>query len=198
MFTIVFRKRWVLMEVADDVLIAGIKNNDYASYNQLFIRYYSRLCAFVSGIIQQNSASEDVVQELFIRLWIHRQKLEIHENISGYLYRSSKNAALNHLRSENNRKRKLQNFPVATWNTDENLIEELEFSVALHHCIEQLPERSKEVFMKCRFEGLKQKEVSNQLGISVKTIKNQIWKSMQYLKSCMELKDAFGGKAWYK
>jgi len=165
--------------------------NDYASYNQLFIRYYSRLCAYVFGITQNITGSEDVVQELFIRLWIHRGKLEIHESISGYLYRASKNAALNHLRSENNRKRNLQNFPVSEWNTDETQIDELEFCAALHHCIEQLPERSKKVFMKCRLEGLKQKEISDQLGISVKTIKNQVWKSMQYLKSCLELKDAF-------
>lgn len=65
------------MEVADEILIAGIKRNDYASYNQLFVRYYSKLCAFVSAITQSNSASEDVVQELFIRLWTHRQKLVI-------------------------------------------------------------------------------------------------------------------------
>lgn len=179
------------MEIADSILIEGIKRNDYASYNKLFIRYYSRLCAFVSGIIQSDNASEDVVQELFIRLWTHRKKLVINESISGYLYHSSKNAALNYLRTENNRKRIMQNIPAMEWQTNENLIEQVEFSVALHHCIEQLPQRSKEVFMKCRFEGLKQKEISDLLGISVQTIKNQIWKSMQYLKSCLELKDAF-------
>ena len=179
------------MEIADEILVTGIKQNDYSSYNLLFVRYYSRLCAFVSGIIQNNAASEDVVQELFIRLWTQRRKLEINDNISGYLYRASKNAALNYLRSESNRKKTIQNIPASEYDADENLIDELEFNASLHHCIEQLPERSKEVLMKCRFEGLKQKEISDQLGISVKTIKNQIWKSMQYLKSCLELKNAF-------
>lgn len=179
------------MEVADEILIAGIKKDDYASYNLLFVRYYSRLCLFVSGIIQSNSASEDVVQELFIRLWIQRGKLDIKESISGYLYRASKNAALNHLRSEKNRKKSLDQIPSSDWKTDETQIEQLEFSAALQHCIAQLPERSREVFTMSRFEGLKQQEISDQLGISVKTIKNQIWKSMSYLKSCLELKDAF-------
>lgn len=179
------------MEFADEILIAGIKRNDYLSYNQLFVRYYSRLCVFVFKLTQNYNASEDVVQELFIRLWTNRQKLEINENISGYLYRASKNAALNYLRTENNRKKTLNNMPFQEWSTDENMIEQVEFSVALHHCIEQLPNRSKEVFMKSRFDGLKQKEISDQLGISVKTIKNQIWKSLQFLKVCLELHEAF-------
>lgn len=183
------------MDFADETLIAGIKKNDYLCYNQLFLRYYRRLCLFVFKLTQNHNASEDVVQELFIRLWTNRQKMEINENISGYLYRASKNAALNYIRTENNRKKTLNNIPFQEWSTDESLIEQVEFSVALHHCIEQLPNRCKEVFMKSRFDGLKQKEISDQLGISVKTIKNQIWKSMQYLKSCIELKDAFTGRA---
>lgn len=179
------------MEFADEILIAGIKRNDYACYNQLFIRYYSRLCAFVFKLTQNYSASEDVVQELFIRIWIQRGKIEINENISGYLYSASKNAALNYLRAEKSRQKSIQNMPVQEWQSDEDLIEQIEFSAALNKCIGQLPERSRDVFMKSRFDGLKQQEISDQLGISVKTIKNQIWKSLQFLKACLELHDAF-------
>lgn len=179
------------MEFADEILISGIKRDDYSSYNQLFMRYYSRLCAFVFNMTQNHSASEDVVQELFIRLWIQRGKLEITENISGYLYRSSKNAALNYLRAEKGRQKSIQNMPLQEWQSDEDLIEQIEFSAALNQCIGQLPERSRDVFMKSRFDGLKQQEISDQLGISVKTIKNQIWKSLQFLKACLELHEAF-------
>jgi RNA polymerase sigma-70 factor (ECF subfamily) len=179
------------MEVDDDILVAGILRNDYASYNQLFVSYYSRLCVFVFGITQSYSASEDIIQELFIRLWINRQKLEIHDSVSGYLYKSSRNAALNYLRAEKNRQKSVQNIPVQESQTEENLIDQVEFSAALYQCIEQLPQRSREVFKMSRLDGLKQQEISDQLGISVKTIKNQIWKSLQYLKACLELKDAF-------
>lgn len=179
------------MEYTDDILIAGIKKDDYACYNQLFMRYYSRLCLFVFGITRNYTSSEDVVQELFIRLWIQRGKLEINESISGYLYRACKNAAINYLRSEKNRQKSIQNMPAKEWQTDEDQIEQIEFTVALNQCIEQLPNRSRDVFMKSRIDGMKQQEISDQLGVSVKTIKNQIWKSLQFLKACMELKDAF-------
>ncbi|BBE18425.1 RNA polymerase ECF-type sigma factor [Aquipluma nitroreducens] len=179
------------MKLTDDLLIVGIKKDDYACYNQLFMRYYSRLCAFVFNLTQNYSASEDVVQELFIRLWIQRGKLEIKESTSGYLYRASKNAALNYLRAEKSRQKSIQNMPVQEWQIDEDQIEQIEFSVALNKCIEQLPDRSRDVFMKSRFDGLRQQEISDQLGISVKTIKNQIWKSLQFLKACLELHEAF-------
>lgn len=179
------------MEFADEILFAGVKKDDYACYNQLFLRFYSRLCAYVFHLTQNYSASEDVVQELFIRLWINRKRLEINENISGYLYRASKNGALNYIRAEKNRQKSIQDMPVQEWQTDEDQIEMIEFSATLNDCIGQLPERSRDVFMKSRIDGLKQQEISDQLGISVKTIKNQIWKSLQFLKACMELKDAF-------
>lgn len=177
------------MEVTDDRLIAGIKSGDYSCFNQLFVRYYGRLCLFVFRFSNNESISEDVIQELFMRLWTNRQKLEIRENIAGYLYRASKNAALNHLRAEKNRQKIIGNIPVPETQTDENLIEQSELSVFLDRCIDQLPKRSRDVFLKSRFEGLKQQEIADQLGISVKTIKNQIWKSLQFLKSCLELKD---------
>ena len=179
------------MVVADNILIAGIKRDDYSSYNQLFVRYYNRLCLFVFKLTQSYSASEDIVQELFVRLWMNREKLEIRGNISGYLYQASRNSALNYLRAENNRKKTIDRIPFQEESTDENLIEQVEFSAALYKCIEQLPARSKDVFMKSRFDGLKQQEISDQLGISIKTIKNQIWKSLQFLKACLEVNEAF-------
>ena len=57
------------MEIADHVLISGIKRDDYRSYNQLFIRYYNRLCLFVFKLTQSYSASEDIVQDLMTLLW---------------------------------------------------------------------------------------------------------------------------------
>jgi RNA polymerase sigma-70 factor (ECF subfamily) len=180
-----------MMGIADELLIASIKIDDYASYNQLFVRYYSRLCAFVFQIVKNESAAEDVVQEFFIRLWTNRQKLEIRENISGYLYRSVKNSALNYLRAETARKKSIQNIPFQEWQADETIIEHVEFSAALYECIGQLPERSREVFKMSRFDGMKQQEIAELLGTSVKTIKNQIWKSLQYLKACLDVKEAF-------
>ncbi len=165
--------------------------DDYSSFKALFERYYGRLCAYVFTITNDYAASEDIVQELFIRFWNDRQKIVINESILAYLFRASRNAALNYIRGKANRERSQQNITFQEAIIDRDFLEEEEFIGFLNECIEALPERSRQVFKLSRVEGLKQKEIAEKLNISIKTIKNQIWKSLQYLKSCLELKDVF-------
>jgi RNA polymerase sigma-70 factor (ECF subfamily) len=165
--------------------------DDHAGFKIMFNRYYSRLCAYVFTITSDYSASEDIVQELFIRFWNDRQKIVIGDSILAYLFRASRNSALNYIRGKANRERSQQNITFQEAIIDRDFLEEEEFISFLDECIEALPERSRQVFKLSRIDGLKQKEIAEKLNISVKTIKNQIWKSLQYLKSCLEAKDAF-------
>lgn len=174
--------------VTDEILIAGIGKDDYTSYNKLFVRYYSRLCYYVYRMLMDKEDAEDVVQELFLTLWNNRKKIEINENVSGYLYRMAKNMALNHIRSETNYRSVLENREEPLSYYEENQLESEEFRIALNDCINHLPDRCKEVLLLHRVKGLKQKEIADQLSISVKTIKNQIHSSLQRLKKCLELK----------
>lgn len=173
------------MNFADDIFIS-IRQGDYGSFNRLFFNYYGRLCTYVTEITKDNSVSEDIVQELFIKLWTNRENIEVRENITGYLFKSSRNAALNYLRCEKSKKNAIEKIPFDIPQLEDDDLEHDKILSALEKCINQLPARSKEVFLLHRFEGLKQKEISEKLNISVKTIKNQIWKSMQFLKSCVE------------
>lgn len=174
--------------VTDEILIAGIGKDDYTSYNKLFVRYYSRLCYYVYRMLMDKEDAEDVVQELFLTLWNNRKKIEINENVSGYLYRMAKNMALNHIRSETNYRSVLENREEPLSYYEENQLESEEFRISLNDCINHLPDRCKEVLLLHRVKGLKQKEIADQLSISVKTIKNQIHSSLQRLKKCLELK----------
>lgn len=174
--------------VTDENLIAAIGKDDYTSYNKLFVRYYSRLCYYVYRMLMDKEDAEDVVQELFLTLWNNRKKIEISENVSGYLYRMAKNMALNHIRSETNYRSVLENREEPLSYYEENQLESEEFRIALNDCINRLPDRCKEVLLLHRVKGLKQKEIADQLSISVKTIKNQIHSSLQRLKKCLELK----------
>lgn len=174
--------------ITDETLIAAIGRDDYTSYNKLFVRYYSRLCHYVYRLLMDKEDAEDVVQELFLSLWNNRKKIEIGGNVSGYLYKMAKNLALNHIRTETNYRTALESREDVLAYYEENPIETEEFRIALYECIDRLPGRCKEVLLLHRVKGLKQKEIADQLSISVKTIKNQIWSSLQRLKKCLELK----------
>ena len=173
------------MKMTDKQLIISIKKDDYASYNHLFVTYYTKLCMYVNEIINNASDTEDIVQELFVKLWANRKKLEIQSSLSGYLFKTAKNMALNYIRNENNRKVIIDKLELQWEFTTEKTLEDTEFINALKKCIEELPERCKNVLVLQHLDGYKQKEIADKLNITVKTVKNQMWIGMQRLKICL-------------
>lgn len=176
----------------DDIrLINEIANNNYLSYNKLFNRYYSPLCSYVYNMVDDKNDAEDIIQELFLNLWKNRKKLEIHTKVSLYLYKSAKNLTLNYIRDNRKYKNSVQYEELKNdfYTVNEEALELQEFRRALNNCINRLPERNKEILLLHRVKGLKQKEISENLNISVKTIKNQIWLAMLRLKNCISLKE---------
>lgn len=173
----------------DKTIIEQIKQGNYGSFHILFDKYYGALCAYAFEITQNKEASKDIVQELFIKLWNIRNRLDIKSNVNAYLFRACKNGALNYMRYENARYKSFKSPDLPSPQISHDFLEEQEFVAFVNQCIDELPERSKQVFLLSRFEELKQKEIADKLNISVKTIKNQIWKSLQYLRTCLENKD---------
>lgn len=174
--------------VTDKTLLAAIGNDDYAAYNKLFVRYYNRLCCYVYRVLENKEDTEDVVQELFLTSWSNRKKIVTGENVSGYLYTMARNQALNYIRTQTNYKTTLENREEQLPYYEENTLEAEEFRMTLYDCINRLPDRCKEALLLHRVKGMKQKEMADMLSISVKTIKNQIWASLQRLKKCLETK----------
>ena len=175
-----------MSNTTDERLIEAIRKNDYVSYNKLFERYYGRLCQYVYSLLMDKSDTEDIVQELFLNIWKNRERIEIKENVGGYLYKMAKHLALNHLRSKvyfNNLSETQDQLSY-----EDDRVESEEFRIALYSCIDHLPGRCKQVLLLHRIKGLKQKEISEKLDVSIKTIKNQIWISLQKLRRCLELK----------
>ncbi len=175
-----------MSNTTDEKLIEAIRKDDYVSYNKLFERYYGRLCQYVYSLLMDKNDTEDVVQELFLNIWKNRERIEIKENVGGYLYKMAKHLALNHLRSKDYFNNLSETQDQLSY--EDNRVESEEFRIALYGCIDHLPDRCKEVLLLHRIKGLKQKEISEKLDISVKTIKNQIWTSLQKLRRCLELK----------
>ncbi|MDR0845520.1 MAG: RNA polymerase sigma-70 factor [Tannerella sp.] len=172
----------------DAQLMAGIKEGDYVSYNKLFASYYHPLCQFVYSLTENREDAEDIVQELFLHVWQDRKKITITDSVSGYLYKMAKNMTLNHIRKETNYKKLLekQEIPLSEEN---NSMETAEFKAALSNCMKLLSARNREILLLDRIKGLRQQEIADKLSISVKTVKNQIWLSLQKLKTCLEHKD---------
>lgn len=171
-------------------IFSEMKSDSKESFNYFFDYYYSGLCIYANNFTGDLSTSEEVVQDVFVRFWEKRHSLTIENSVRYYLFRSVYNQCMNHLKhkkvEQNYRKEKVEQAefdPGEQW----SLYNEFELRHILDQAISKLPDRCREVFELSRFENLKNKEIAEKLGITEKTVENQITKALKVLRK--ELKD---------
>lgn len=175
-------------EPDDSKLLEQVKSGNYKSFQILFERYYSPLCNFASGFFHDDFLQEDVVQEVFTKIWEDRRKITVSDSVKSYLYTAVRNRGVNRLKSESIRREYTRKFVQSIdIRISEKEIEQEEFKNYLFQCIGKLPPRCREVFEKSRFEEMKQEKIATSLDISIKTVKAQIGKALQMIRSCLEL-----------
>ena len=172
------------------ILFQLIKKGNKEAYRLLYDLYYPKLLQIARGYIPKKEDAEELVQDVFLKVWKKRHTININTNIDGYLFRMMRNACLDFLRSKknalniNNNVTQLEaalNYKALTNDTASMiLVKELELQIM--KAIELLPEKCKTVFLKSRFEGLKTKEISEELQISHKTVEGHITKAIKHLQ----------------
>jgi RNA polymerase sigma-70 factor, ECF subfamily len=167
---------------SDIHIFQQIKNGNVAAFNILFNSYYTKLCFFCSRYLVDMDLSCSLVQQVFVDLWVKREKLSIEYSIKSYLFQTVKNRAVDHLRQS---KKNIQISDVSSEWTQipfQDIIEEAELNDRINKSINQLPEKCREIFLKSRFESLKYSEIAEKLNISVKTVEMQIGIALKKLR----------------
>lgn len=166
------------------LLFRRIQEGNVDAFNELFQLYYPKLRAFAINYVKQKEVAEELSSELFIKLWLKRDKLEQVLRPEIYLFISIKNACLNFIRSEKRnlktfeQKPELESLEVISSNHNE-FMEEKELNHLLCLAVEALPSQRKIIFKLIKEEGLKSKAVAEILGISVRTVENQLYKALR-------------------
>ncbi len=138
--------------------------------------YYKELCRFTIVFLHDKDDSEEVVQKLFVRLWEKRKHLAQPENVRSFLYKSAYNESLRLLKSNATRKKYNLQFALQS-KIEKDEKEATDFSPFLPYlknAIDKLPEKCREIFVLNKLEGFTQKEISEILDISTKTVENQV------------------------
>jgi RNA polymerase sigma-70 factor (ECF subfamily) len=176
------------------VYFEDIKQGNKEAFDNLFLFYYQQLCRFAFAFTQDRNNSEEVVQRMFVRLWENRKKIIIPKSEKAYLCKSVYNEYLKYARSKKTRDLHYNNY-LYFYESDEDAEHFEELKNYLNKAIEKLPNRCKEIFILNKIEGLTQKEIADVLGISVKTVENQIAiavsKLREDLKPIMNLLPSF-------
>lgn len=159
---------------------------DIATFRKYYDLYYDQLCHFLNFYTQDITIIEDVLQEVYLKLWENRDEIEI-QYIKTYLFHAAKNRVLNHLRDEQNRHYLLENwFNQQQQEKQGKECYDLEqFTTLLYKVIEQLPEKCREIFLLSRQEKLTYKQIAEKLDISVKTVEAQMGIALKRIRETL-------------
>lgn len=148
----------------------------------LFRQYYRQLCGFALGYVKETDQAEDIVQELFARLWQEREGLTIQVSVKSYLFAAVRNRCLNALATKKHMRpldEERDDLPASEGRGEE---EHAERSARVLAAVEALPTERRRIFRLSRNEGLKYQEIAERLDISVKTVENQMGKALKTLR----------------
>jgi RNA polymerase sigma-70 factor (ECF subfamily) len=164
--------------------IDKIKQGDIASFNLLYLEYYKELCYHSFLIVNRKDIAEEVVQNIFVKIWEKRETLNLPENISSYLYRAVLNESLN---CKKKQKRDVY-FESEAYNL-ENISSRNEMEVDHHevrkkirHAIKKLPNKTRRVFIMNRKLNLSYQDIATRLNIGVKGVEYHICNALKLLR----------------
>lgn len=180
------------MEEKEISVFRKMQQGDPSALEYFFQEYMELLYYRALGYVKEPLVAEDIVQEVFIRFWDNRQKVDISVSVAGYLTRSVVNSAKNYLEHISVRQRYEKEF--LSENPDKaeepSEAEDLEqLRERLKIFVDSLPEKCREIFLLACIEGLKYREVAERLGVSVNTVKTQVKSAYAKLRSDFEVKD---------
>ncbi|MHB2033884.1 MAG: RNA polymerase sigma-70 factor [Gemmatimonadaceae bacterium] len=159
-----------------------------AAFRQLFEANFAPLCAFVTRMVGSRAVAEELVQEVFLYLWEHRQTWRAHTSVRTYLYTAARNVTLNYLRRERMELRITQSDETTTAYFTRSQVEidrELalaDFERAVKAAVERLPTRCREVYTLSREQHLSYQEIAQVLGIAEKTVEVHMGRAFKLLR----------------
>lgn len=172
------------MEHTDNHLIPFIKKGDKAAFDTVYLNYFKRLHQYATNFIKNQDDAEEIIQNVFCRIWEKRTQLDAGGYLKSFLYRSVHNECLNYLKHENVRSTfKIHHNQTSV--NEQDLSKEIlavELEKQIHLAINELPTQCRIIFQMSRLEQLKYNEIAKELNLSVKTVENQMGKALKTLR----------------
>lgn len=168
--------------LSDDELLVLIKKDDGAAFTTIYNRYAGSLAAFAGAKLYHLEDARDLLHDLFIKLWEDRYNLNIDTNLKNYLFSAVRYKVIDKIRKNVIR----QDYSPVTPNSEDygaqRQLEAKELQLAIEQSLDQLAPRTKEIFLLSRHQHQSISEISQMLGLSEQTVKNQISAALKHLR----------------
>lgn len=178
------------VEKSHKELLILLKKGDIVAFDKIYEMYSKRLYGFVIRYVKQKEDAEGIVQEVFIKIWETRNKIDIYSSFDSFIFTIAYNTTIDLLRKRVNEQKYHDRLKLLQQITDgDQIINDLyfeEINIRLLSVIDKLTPRQKEIFQLSREEGLTHEEIAQKLNISVNTVKNHIVTSLAFIKSHLD------------
>ena len=166
----------------DTEIIGRIRQGDIGQFESLFRSSYVSLVRYAKTLIKDHDTAEEIVQDLFFRLWQDKGKLNIESSLNGYLFRSVHNKCLHfieHNRVVDRYAEEMSYRQPEKQESPSDILQYRELQARIAKILERLPERCGQIFYMSRFEGLKYNEIAEKLSVSVKTVESNMGRALK-------------------
>lgn len=177
-------------ESYDKLLVEKLICHNEAAFRRLYDMYHQDVYRYSISFLKQETYAEEIVQEVFMKVWMNRENLDPSRSFKSYLFTITRNLTLNFLRKAANDRQLLSEVfyhKQLFSNPIERKINEDDFERIKQEAIMRLPPRRKRIFEMSRFEGKSYEEISKELDISISTVKNQMSKALETLRDFLKL-----------
>jgi RNA polymerase sigma-70 factor, ECF subfamily len=180
-------------KVDTDALFQKVVNHaDGKAFEALFHHFYANLCKYGYRLVNSEVKAEELVSDVFLKIWTNRQSINIQASIQSYLFRAVHNQALDYLRSQY--ARQSSKFEEISYhhiehgeNPEQAMIFE-ETSQKIEAAINKLAPQAGLIFRMSREEGLKYREIAENLNLSIKTIETQMGRALKQMRNAIQHK----------
>jgi len=168
--------------ISENEIIRRIRQGDIGQFESLFRSSYVSLVRYAKTLIKDHDSAEEIVQDLFFRLWQDKEKLNIESSLNGYLFRSVHNKCLHFIEHKKVVERYAEEMSSKQPDKQESpadILQYRELQAKVSRILKRLPERCGQVFYLSRFEGLKYTEIAEKLSVSVKTVESNMGRALK-------------------
>lgn len=172
-------------EHIDGKLIARFRNGDIEAFRKIYESFCEPLYRFAYSYLKDSFEAEEIVQDVFLKVWEKRDEADEQKSFKSYLYRITVNRVFNELKHRVVKQKYEQhalNFDEITGETPESSIQFQELNKKIEHLLNQLPEQQRNIFIMSRWKGLSNTEIAESLSLSIRTVENQIYRASKFIK----------------
>lgn len=176
----------LIAEYNESKLVSRLKMGDEKAFSLLFYRYKKKLFSFIFDLTQSELKAEDIVQDVFLKIWQNREHIAGADNFNAYVFRMAQNHAIDQLRKLSREIAIVNEFQENGKHISgdpEVMLLNKEIRQKIQEAVAQLPAQQKKVFVLHREQGLRHEEIAKEMNLSVSTVQNHLFRAVTNIRN---------------